>query len=131
LKNDVRTHKDLPGVVENVVAGEVLARVEEGNSERSEDVTEVMVAMAGDASAGADKPLAEKMLRVLVVVTVMVATSISVEFGERGETMFWRSGMTRVRHEQTSSKSSVMNSILSGDTVGFRMESNLISQGCA
>ena len=121
------TYNDLLGAVENVVAGTVLVRAEEGNPESDEDEARVMVAMAGEANTGADKPLVENMLTVLVVVTVTLTTSDSVEIGGGGETMFRRSGTTRVTHEQTSSKTSVVNSILNGNTVSFWMESNLVS----
>jgi hypothetical protein len=81
LEDDVMVDKNLLRVVENVVAGAVLAGAEEGNPERDEDVTGVVVVTAGETSTGADKPLAENMLRVLVVVTVMVTTWISVQIG--------------------------------------------------
>jgi hypothetical protein len=124
-------YDDLLEAVENVVAGAVLARVEEGNPEKDEDAAEVMVAAAGEASTGADKPFAEKMLIMLVVVTVTVTISVCVEIGGGGETMSPRPETMRVRHKQTIGQRSIMNSILNGGIVGFWTESYLLLERSA
>ena len=87
-------HKDVLGVVVNVVTGAVLVGAEEGNPERDEDVIGEMVATEGEASAGADKPLAKNILIVLVVTTATVTVPISVGIGGGVEAMFRWSGIT-------------------------------------
>lgn len=109
---DVTAHKDLLGATDKGVFGRELAGAED-DSETSEEAVGVVVAVTRGASTGADKPSAENMLTMLVVVViVMVTISISVEIGGGGEMISRRSGTTRVRQGQTSSKISAVNSIL-------------------
>lgn len=88
-----------------------MAGTEEGAAEREEGAVGVVAAMAGGTSIGADKPSAEKMLTVLVAVTVIVTTSTAVDIGEEGEIMSRRPGTVRARQEQMSSKSNIVNRI--------------------
>jgi hypothetical protein len=101
------------------VAETELAGAEEGNPETNEEAAGVMVAAMGEASTGADKPSVENMLIMLLVVTVVVTTSVSVKILGGGEMMSRRPGTMRVRQEQISTKTRVVNSILNDGTVDF------------